>query len=538
MARRGLFTAALLLAALLIGAAGSVVLPPDEHEVLVLETSRGMLVRNDWLVPWFNGQPRLKKPPLSYWLTAATAAVTGAQDQVLPWHGRIPSLLAGLALLAGLLAAGRHLYDDTTALTAGALLAGSVGFYAYTHDARPDMLYAALCGLGMLAGTVGLSGVSTRPGRWVLGMWAIYGLATLAKGPHIPLLLLLGTGLAQWRAGRSLRELAPARGVALLLVIAVPWWLALRWVLADMAGDGEAVGGSQLSGTLLVPSLAHLWNGYYLYRPLQLLLPWLPLVPLAWWGLWCWHRRAGTAASTAARADALLTWPACCVLLGLSLGTQQRYFYALPLLGALSLLGARGLVLMSNAPRLLLVQAVLVAGASLWLLASGDELSAGLPAVLGALALAGWSARRGTLLPAVPLALLLMLMAAYALPGSAARLWSDDRRLSAAFAAEVAARVPAGAPLLTLAQTPELYVYHTGRTVPRVPDAAALEDRLDGMPGQGAYVIMAVHDVARLRPRYEVERVAVMPAGADDRAGLYRVTRRQGSDPSRERGSP
>lgn len=262
VARRGLFTAALLLAALLIGAAGSDVLPPDEHEVLVLETSRGMLVRDDWLVPWFNGEPRLKKPPLSYWLTAATAAATGAQGQVLPWHGRVPSLLAGLALLAGLLAAGRRLYDDTTALTAGVLLAGSVGFYAYTHDARPDMLYAALCGLGLLAGTAGLAGVAPRPGRFVLAMWATYGLATLAKGPHIPLLLLLGTGLAQWRAGRPLRELAPGRGLLLLLAIAAPWWLALRWVLAGLADAGAAVGESQLAGTLLVPSLAHLWNGY------------------------------------------------------------------------------------------------------------------------------------------------------------------------------------------------------------------------------------------------------------------------------------
>ena len=66
--------------AVAIGVAGMTTLPPDEHEVLVLRTATEMHARGDWIVPYFNGEPRLNKPPVSYWLTAAVATLGGRQE--------------------------------------------------------------------------------------------------------------------------------------------------------------------------------------------------------------------------------------------------------------------------------------------------------------------------------------------------------------------------------------------------------------------------------------------------------------------------
>lgn len=80
------------------------------------------------------------------------------------------------------------------------------------------------------------------------------------------------------RGSLSPRVLRPLTGIALVALVTVPWWLALHGRV-----DAIAVRSSQLAGRLLVPRLDHFFNGYYLYRPLQLLLPWLPLAVVAWY---------------------------------------------------------------------------------------------------------------------------------------------------------------------------------------------------------------------------------------------------------------
>jgi len=49
-----------------------------------------MKERGDWLVPYFNGEPRYKKPPLMYWLVAVSQRIFGENEVA----SRLPSLLA------------------------------------------------------------------------------------------------------------------------------------------------------------------------------------------------------------------------------------------------------------------------------------------------------------------------------------------------------------------------------------------------------------------------------------------------------------
>src|SRR5690242_19850383 len=110
--------------ALLIGAAGAATLPLDDHEVLVVQTAQEMRERHDWIVPYFLGKPRLNKPPLSYWLVASAATVSGSA-RVTAWQGRLPSVLAGAGLVALTMAIALAWLDADTAALAGLIAASS-----------------------------------------------------------------------------------------------------------------------------------------------------------------------------------------------------------------------------------------------------------------------------------------------------------------------------------------------------------------------------------------------------------------------------
>ena len=77
-------------------------------------------------------------------------------------------------------------------------------------------------------------------------------------------------------------------------------------------------------------------SGYYFYRPLQLILPWLPLVPVV---------AVATFYVDAERREANMFFGLAILVTTIlfSFGSQQRYFYMLPVLPIVCLLVGRGL---------------------------------------------------------------------------------------------------------------------------------------------------------------------------------------------------
>lgn len=513
----------LLAAAGLIGLRGMASLPPDEHEILVLRSAHEMHARGDWIVPYFNGEPRLKKPPLSYWLTGLSAALSGADGQVVAWHGRLPSWLAGLAIVAMLMTVGRRFYGERAALYASAMFVGSVGFFTYSHDGRPDFLYAALCTGGWMAGAVALvdgQGAQRRP---IMLMWLAFALATLAKGPHIPFMLLVAMALycVTRRPRISPGVLRPLLGVALVATLTVPWWLALHARV-----DPSAVRGSQLAGRLLVPGFSHLFNGYYLYRPLQLLLPWVPLAPLAWWAA---LRRGDPARPF----TTYLAWCTGAVALGLSLGVQQRFFYMLPVMPALCLVAGHGLARLEAeqpalARALVCVQVLLVAAGAGWLFWSQHEtlfLGLTLAAALVAAALAVRAL--GSLVTGAVLAVLVLSAGTFARYADGHVLWSMARFHRHGLAAATAREVSPAEPLFSYALTPVLYIQVTGRSIAEFQSLNALEKAMSDGHLSHAHVIAPVKRRAELAQRFAVRELAIMPRKANDRAALFLISRQR-----------
>ena len=517
-----LVVAVMFALAMAIGLRGISSLPPDEHEILVLRTAHEMHARGDWVVPYFNDEPRLKKPPLSYWLTGFVAFVSGADGQVKAWHGRAPSLLAGLAIAAMLHWAGRRFYAERAALYASGLFVSSVGFFTYSHDGRPDFVYAALCTAGWLAGAVALLATPTERPQALGVMWLTLALACLTKGPHIPFMLVVAMVLycltRRPRGTLSPRVLQPLAGLAVVALVTVPWWLALHGRVGP-----AAVRGSQLAGHLLVPRLDHLFNGYYLYRPLQMLLPWLPVVLVAWFA--AVRERGETRAFTV-----LLLFYVGCVAFGLSLGGQQRFFYMLPVLPALCLLAGHGLAqLESQRPRLTggvwLGQIMGVVAVAAWLFWSQHALG-WFALVLSVALLGGLLAGRGLASVGIGALLAIMLLtgAIFIRYADGDVLWSVARFERHGLAHRVAAQVDKTQPLFSFGLTPVLYIQVTGRAIPELRSPSDLERVMRERHLRSAYVLAAVKRTKELLPSMGVKALALMPSTANDRAGLYLIT--------------
>lgn len=257
-------------------------IPIEEHEAFVLQTAREMHQTGDWVLPYFNHEPRLNKPPLNYWLTLGIAKISGSDFE--PWTGRASSMLAGLAVVLLTAFAGAKLYGPRAGLLAALLLLSTRGFCAFSHHARPDFLYAALCVLQLYAWIEAwraADGTSRQRVMAALG-WALAGLATLAKGPQAPALFLLGFLLfllcGQERR-RTLKILRPLSGIVIFSAITLPWWLLLQQRIQAAGIDLQQ---TQLSGSLMkkLSGLKEILSFYYVIELLRLLLPASLLIPL------------------------------------------------------------------------------------------------------------------------------------------------------------------------------------------------------------------------------------------------------------------
>ena len=259
-------------------------IPVEQHEAYVLQTAREMSRNGDFIVPYFNDQPRMNKPPLNYWLTMTASALDPFTDDIEPWHGRIWSMIGCLLLLVATLRIGDILYGAPAGFLASALLLGTKGFVDFSHDARPDCLYSVLCVLMLYAWIAAWRSVddSCRQKLFALVSWIFAGLAVLSKGPQVPAVLLAGFLLflvAAREHSRIFKILRPFSGIPLCLAICLPWWFLLKHRVALLGIDFSK---TQLSGSLLtnISGLREIFGFFYVSRLLNILLPVSLLLPL------------------------------------------------------------------------------------------------------------------------------------------------------------------------------------------------------------------------------------------------------------------
>jgi 4-amino-4-deoxy-L-arabinose transferase-like glycosyltransferase len=118
----------------------------DDVDSVYIQIAREMLQRHDYVIPTINGIRFFDKPPLIYWMAAASMHLFGIHD----WAARLPLALCVLALLLAVYALGIRLFNavspttspDRAGFYAALALATSIGPYLYTRFYIPDILLA------------------------------------------------------------------------------------------------------------------------------------------------------------------------------------------------------------------------------------------------------------------------------------------------------------------------------------------------------------------------------------------------------------
>ncbi len=512
--------------------------PLETHEVFVAQTSREMLARSDWIEPSFNFEPRLKKPPLMYWLVMTGAIAIGNEVAIPPWLARLPSAFAGAALVGLTIAIGVLVSGRRIGMLSGLLAAGMLGFSQYANNARPEMVYAALCSIALigLVRAWRAADRSASQAAWALCAWLGMALATLAKGPHMPALILAGFILfmmLERERARILSVLRPFAGLAAMVVVTAPWVVLVSRRSGDPLGlwIGEltdTAGGEQ-------HSFAQWLQPYYLWGLPEILLPWAILLPLA--AFVPFHR--GREDLRPARA---VFWVvALCVGL-LQLLPQRRGYYLLPVLPAISVLMAVGFIEFAHGAArirrigwLSLAMVIIALGFVIAVGAlSRDSRPVLIACVLGVAPLvvllaAAWRVARSAapspaLLLAIPAAAAIIAATAV---GSSPALHPDSPLAWARFENEVAAAVAPGDPVGVYSDEAGRLVYRLNR---RIETFDAIDDLAAAVQTGAVWVVTPEAEAERIKERIDAEIVARLDfCGSDEEPMvLARCTARPG----------
>ena len=288
--------------------------------------ARDILARGHWLLPEINGVPMLNKPPLHAWLIALAAWPTGAVTQR---TAALPSLLAGLGLVAGTYWIGCRAFDADVGFTAGLIAVTTAGVFSLARSPIPDMTLS----LALVAALGAFAAAEFEGRRGALTVfYLLVGIAFWIKGPvgMLPLAIALVYDLATYGWPGPWR-LASRVGLALLTLLVVTW-----------SGFALGVGRRTMVNEVVMNDYV---RAYFLAGPsgrrgllepvthaLTILLPWSLLLPIALgWALRGVEpaRRSGTRLA--------LVW-ATVVFVAVALSHRQRWRYYLPLCAPIALL--------------------------------------------------------------------------------------------------------------------------------------------------------------------------------------------------------
>jgi len=218
----------------------------DRDEARFAQATKQMTETGDVVTIMNGAVPRNRKPIGIYWLQlpgvlAAQAAGLAHENPI--WPYRLPSLLGGLTAVLATHAIGRRLFSPRAALLGAAMLGGGLLLSAEVHIAKTD---AALLGATTLAMAVLARAYVSRDMTFgaALLFWAALGVGVLLKGPITPMVAALAAIVlcVVERRARWLVALRPVPGIALLLVVVLPWFVAIG-VATHGAFFQDAIGG-------------------------------------------------------------------------------------------------------------------------------------------------------------------------------------------------------------------------------------------------------------------------------------------------------
>lgn len=212
----------------------------DRDEPRFAEASREMIERGNYIIPYFNNQLRLDKPPLTYWAQIASYHVFGEND----FAARFPSAIAAALTAVLIFGWGRRVGGEKVAWWAAIIFTLSLQTFVHAKAAVADMWLVLFVTSATWAGyelfqrptlsaqrpTLSSENLNQTSNTkhptllWWLTFYVSLALGFLAKGPiaWTPLLAVLGL-IIYTRDWQSLRRFKFAVGVTLMLAVVALW---------------------------------------------------------------------------------------------------------------------------------------------------------------------------------------------------------------------------------------------------------------------------------------------------------------------------
>ena len=174
------------------------------------------------VTPYLYGRPWLEKPALYYWRAMFVFRDFGVSD----WAARLPSVSFALWLI-GLTYLHMRRFRKGGHLDAAMITAACVGILSFSRGASTDMQLAAPLSIGLLGW---YAWYETKSKFWLFDIYFFTAVATLAKGPVAPFLVLVIVGCFAalrrewWIFWKSLWW----PGILLYFAIVLPWFVAVQ----------------------------------------------------------------------------------------------------------------------------------------------------------------------------------------------------------------------------------------------------------------------------------------------------------------------
>src|SRR6195952_5579661 len=248
----------LMLCGLLLFLPGFFNIPPiDRDEARFAQATKQMVETGDFVDIRFQDEVRYKKPVGVYWLQAAvvgTASTLGLpRAQVRIWLYRVPSLFGAIGGVLLTYWTALPFLTRRGAVLAAMIMCSSMLLGAEARLAKTDamLLLTVVAAMGALA-RVYLSWQRGEdpehpPWTWPAIFWTALAGGILLKGPLI--LMFVGLTIVTLaildRSANWIWRLRPVWGLMWMLVLVLPWFVAIFWRAGD-AFFANSIGGDML----------------------------------------------------------------------------------------------------------------------------------------------------------------------------------------------------------------------------------------------------------------------------------------------------
>jgi 4-amino-4-deoxy-L-arabinose transferase-like glycosyltransferase len=231
--------AALVLLSLIAFLPGFFQIPPvDRDEAYFAQATKQMLETGDYIDIRYQDNVRYRKPVGIYWLQAAVVksaealGVPGARTTI--WLYRVPSLLGAIGAVLATYWCALAFVGRRGAVLAALMMAASTLLGVEARLAKTDavLLFTVVMAMAVMARAYLLpreDGAMRLDWRLPAIFWTALAVGILVKGP----LILMFVGLAAAalsiieRSARWLKALQPLPGAAWLLLLVLPWFVAI-----------------------------------------------------------------------------------------------------------------------------------------------------------------------------------------------------------------------------------------------------------------------------------------------------------------------